>query len=108
MLGPFSRVFVFVPFSILLALSFFVLVVLTNVKLKILKVFGYLVVIVIWLTAFSIVFTATCNPPMNGSGRMMRMRRGPMGQGTMGQGKENLPERPMIPPYQDRQDIQVN
>ncbi len=45
-----SMVFLFLPAIFLLSLSFFILVVLGNVKTQALKVFGYVIVALIWVT----------------------------------------------------------
>jgi len=42
--------FVLFPIIGLLSLSFFILLVLTNVKTQALKIFGYIIVAIIWLT----------------------------------------------------------
>ncbi len=59
---PFLRVFALIPFSILLAISFFILVVLTNVKNKLIKIFGYLVILIIWVSASIIGYTVIFSP----------------------------------------------
>lgn len=62
-----------VPTTILLALSFFVLVV-NEKQEKLLRIFGWVVAVLLWLSAF-MVFSAGNYIGNNGYGKMMGMRR---------------------------------
>jgi len=78
-----SMVFLLLPVIFLLSLSFFVLVVLSNVKTHTLKVFGYVIVALIWLTTI-LVFTGGIYKTSKGMYPGMFMKRAMMKHPMMG------------------------
>ena len=66
--------FLFVPVILLLSLSFFILVALANVKTHTLKVFGYVIVTLIWLTTI-LVFAGGIYKMSKGMYPGMRMKK---------------------------------
>lgn len=77
MMGKFAVVFSVIPTTMLLTVSFFVLVVLRKIEEKALKAFGYVIVALLWLSALLIfssgIYTAAKGrcPMIFGMHRMM-------------------------------------
>lgn len=83
MMGKFAAAFSIVPTTMVLTLSFFVLVVLRKVEERALKVFGYVIAALLWLCALlvfssGIYFLAKGKCPM-----MYGIHRAMMGPGMM-------------------------
>jgi hypothetical protein len=75
--------FLFLPIIFLLSLSFFILVILTNVKTHALKTFGYIIVALIWLTTI-LVFAGGVYKIAKGVYPGMHMRKAMMEHPGMG------------------------
>lgn len=81
-MSRFLGLFAIIPTSVLLTISFFVLVVLRKIEGQGLKTFGYVIVVLLWIAA-AMVFSAgiyvssTCNKTM------MPMMQRMIGSGTM-------------------------
>lgn len=69
--------FALVPTTLLLTVSFFVLVVLRKVESQVLRVFGYVVAALLWLTAL-LAFSAGIYTLSTGHCPMKEMMQGPM------------------------------
>lgn len=78
-MAPCSPIFALIPFVVLLSLSFFILVVLANVKTQALKVFGYIIVAICWLAAL-LLFSSVVHKHMQRMCPKMSMQRGMMEQ----------------------------
>ncbi|MFA5008066.1 MAG: hypothetical protein WC546_02475 [Candidatus Omnitrophota bacterium] len=72
-----------IPIVFLLSLSFFILVVLANVKTNALKIFGYVIIALIWLTTI-LVFGAGISRASKGRYPGMLMRKAIMEHQKMG------------------------
>jgi len=80
--------FLFFPIIFLLSLSFFILVVLANVKTQALKTFGYIIVALIWLATI-LAFAGGVYKTAKGMYPGMQMRKAMMrhpGMGMMDKG----------------------
>jgi energy-coupling factor transporter transmembrane protein EcfT len=76
-MGLCPMIFLLIPVIFLLSLSFFVLVVLSSVKTQTLKVFGYVIVALIWLTGI-LVFAGGIYKGSKGMYPGMRMKNAMM------------------------------
>lgn len=94
-----SLLMVVVPVSVLLAASFLVLFVLRKVEEKGLKVFGYVVVSLLWLSVL-ILFLGASNTAKNTSRMkyiMQQKMRAPYRSQMMHKGGMAMPEKKMLP-----------
>jgi hypothetical protein len=100
-MGPGSPIFSLIPFILIISLSFFILVVLSNVKAQALKVFGYIIVALCWLTAILIFSTCVCKQ-MRGMCPSMPMQRGMMDQSKGMQEGSSMPKGQSCPKMQSK------
>ncbi|MFA5271259.1 MAG: hypothetical protein WC412_02830 [Candidatus Omnitrophota bacterium] len=89
-MGPFSPIFSLIPFILVISLSFFILVVISNVKVQALKIFGYVIVALCWFTAILIFSTCVCKQ-MRGMCPGMPTKRGMMDR------SKGMQEAPVMP-----------
>ncbi|MGB3242622.1 MAG: hypothetical protein WBB66_07200 [Candidatus Omnitrophota bacterium] len=73
-----------IPVAILLAVSFFVLLALENVKKQGLKTFGYVVAVLLWISAALMLFMGIYGLTAGCSGMKGGMRQGKMMQESTG------------------------
>jgi hypothetical protein len=91
-MAPCSPIFSLIPFILLLSLSFFILVVIGNVKAQPLKIFGYVIVALSWIAALLIFSTCVCKqtrgmcPKMSMRGGMMEQSKGMQEEPAMPKG----------------------
>lgn len=89
-MGSYSPIFSLVPFILVVSLSFFILVVIANVKVQALKIFGYVIVALCWIAALLIFSTCVCKQTCG------MFPKKPMHRGMMEQSK-GMQEEPAIP-----------
>jgi len=85
MLAKLAGLFVIVPTTLVLTISFFVLIVLRKVEKGVLKAFGYVVVNLLWVSAL-LIFLGGVYTLISGScpgQKMMMQKHGMMSQGMM-------------------------
>jgi hypothetical protein len=88
---PYFGFFAIIPTALLLTISFFVMVVLRKIEDKALKVFGWVIVILLWLSA-GLIVSATIYKATSGSCPSMMMKNKMMGSGTMPGMPEGMPK----------------
>ncbi|MFA6281992.1 MAG: hypothetical protein WCY05_05805 [Candidatus Omnitrophota bacterium] len=96
-----SPLFGLIPFVLLLSLSFFILVVVGNVKTQALKIFGYVIVALCWVAALLIFSTCVCKQ-MRKTCPMMPMRQNMMGQAKGTMEEPIAPKAPGCPKMQSK------
>lgn len=82
--------FVVIPMTMLLVVSFFVLITARKIDSRGIKAFGYVVTCLLWICAAFILFVGPSMCPMKN--RMMPMKH------KMMQGGHNMPQQPMMMP----------
>lgn len=100
-MAPYSPIFSLIPFILIISLSFFILVVISNLKAQPLRIFGYVIVALCWLAAILIFSTCVCKQ-MRGMCPRMPMHSGMMDQSRGMSDDPSMPKGPGCPKMQPK------